>query len=256
MTLHWAELFDEVARWQDAGRTVDFWWRDDDAWHLDPALARLVGLSASAQVPLALAVIPHGVHEQVLAQDARWIRILQHGVDHTRRSGAGERKTEFPAAEAVAAALERLQQGRALIAGPVTLPVLVPPWNRLGSIDLASRLAGAGYAGLSRFGPRAAAASVPGLVQVNTHVDIIDWRGSRGFVGEEAALGAARAHLQARREGRADIDEATGWLSHHLVHDDACWRFLAQLFERTRSRGGVVWQAADGLFESGRGAAT
>jgi len=247
MTSHWARLFDEIARWQDAGRTVEFWWRDDDACHVDPALARLVGLSVSAQVPLALAVIPRGVQNQVLAQDARWVRILQHGADHTRRTGIGEKKSEFPASEPVADALLRLRQGLAQIASPVTLPVLVPPWNRIGSIDLPARLAGAGYRGLSRFGPRNAAAAT-GPVQVNTHVDIIDWRGSRGFVGEEAALCAATAHLQARREGRADPDEATGWLTHHLAHDDACWRFLAQLFEQTRSQGGVAWQAADSLF--------
>lgn len=248
MTLVWSELFDEIARWHDAGRSVDFWWRDDDACHADPALERLVGLAASAQVPLALAAIPHGVQAQVLAQDARWVRILQHGADHTRRNGAGEKKTEFAASEPLADALQRLRQGFEQIAGPVTLPVLVPPWNRIGSPDLPGRLAAAGYRGLSRFGPRAAAASIPALVQVNTHVDIIDWRGSRGFVGEEPALRAATAHLQARREGRADPAEATGWLTHHLVHDEASWRFLALLFERTRSRSPVVWQGADTLF--------
>lgn len=248
MTTVWAQLFDEIARWQDAGRIVDFWWRDDDACHADPALTQLVGLAASAQVPLALAVIPHGVQEAVLAQDARWVRILQHGVDHERRNRAGEKKTEFPASEPVTDALERLRHGRGQIAGALTLPVLVPPWNRIGSPDLPGRLADAGYRGLSRFGPRSAAALVPGLVQVNTHVDIIDWRGARGFVGEEVALRAATAHLQARREGRADRDEATGWLSHHQVHDDACWRFLAQLFERSNSRSAVVWKHADTLF--------
>jgi hypothetical protein len=248
MTPHWAALFDEMGRWKDAGRVVDFWWRDDDACHADPALARLVALSAAAQVPLALAVIPQGVQPSVLAQDARWVRILQHGADHTRRAAAGEKKSEFPVSEPVDVALDRLRTGYGQIASPVTLPVLVPPWNRIGSADLPGRLAAAGYRGLSRFGPRAGAASVPGLVQVNTHVDIIDWRGTRGFVGEEAALGAAVGHLQARREGRADADETTGWLTHHLVHDDACWCFLQRLFEFTSGEPAVAWQRADGLF--------
>ena len=92
MTSVWAELFDEIARWHDAGRTVDFWWRDDDACHADPALDRLVELSAGAQVPLALAVVAHQVEASVLAPDARWVRILQHGTDHVRRNGAGEKK--------------------------------------------------------------------------------------------------------------------------------------------------------------------
>ena len=248
MTSVWSELFDEIARWHDAGRTVDFWWRDDDACHADPALDRLVELSAGAQVPLALAVVAHQVEASVLAPDARWVRILQHGTDHVRRNGAGEKKTEFPASEPVADALQRLRLARAQIAGPVTLPVLVPPWNRIGSVALLDRLAGAGYRGLSRFGARKAGAPISGLVQVNTHVDIIDWRGSRGFVGEESALRAATAHLQARREGRADPGEPTGILSHHLVHDEASWRFLAQLFERTRSHAGVAWLDAQSVF--------
>jgi hypothetical protein len=85
-------------------------------------------------------------------------------------------------------------------------------------------------------------------VQVNTHVDVIDWRGTRGFIGEQQALGAATAHLQARREGRADANEATGWLTHHLAHDDACWAFLERLFDRTRREPAVAWQRADILF--------
>lgn len=252
MTPVWVQLFDEIARWQDAGRMVDFWWRDDDACQADPALTRLVDLSVSAQVPLALAVIPHGVQDGVLAQDARWVRVLQHGTDHVRRNAPGEKKTEFAASEPLPDALERLRRGRARIAGAVTLPVLVPPWNRIGSPALPARLADAGYRGLSRFGSRSALAQYPGLVQVNTHVDIIDWQGSRGFVGEEVALRAATAHLQARREGRADPGEATGWLSHHLVHDAACWRFLAQLFERSRRHGAVVWRHPDLLFDCSR----
>lgn len=57
----WSELSDEIALWQDSGRVVDFWWRDDDASRVDAALDRLLALSASANVPLALAVIPTGV---------------------------------------------------------------------------------------------------------------------------------------------------------------------------------------------------
>jgi hypothetical protein len=244
----WAELFDEIARWKDGGRVVDFWWRDDDACHAVPALDRLVALAAGAQVPLALAVIPQAVQAPVLAQDGRWVRILQHGADHVLRSAAPEKKTEFPASEPVQLALARLGSAAAQIAGPLTLPVLVPPWNRIGSTELTGRLAAAGYRGLSRFGPRVAASSLAGLVQVNTHVDIIDWHGARGFVGEQAALRAATAHLQARRAGRADAHEATGWLTHHLVHDEACWSFLARLFERTAGDASVVWQRADLLF--------
>jgi len=247
----WSELSDEIALWQDGGRVVDFWWRDDDACRADAALDRLVALSASANVPLALAVIPADVQPAVLAPGSALVSLLQHGVDHTSRAMAGEKKTEFPKHEAVPEALGRLRGALARIQGPCTLPVLVPPWNRLRSHELLAGLAGAGYRGLSRFGPRGDASEVPGVVQVNTHVDLIDWRGTRGFVGEVPALRAAVDHLQARRTGRADAREATGWLSHHLVHDAACWAFLEQLFERTHAMPAVVWRGADTLFPVG-----
>ncbi len=252
MTLAWMDLRDEIARWQDAGRVVDFWWRDDDACRVDPALTRLVTLASQAQVPLALAVIPQGVQSEVLTLDPRWVRLLQHGCDHTNRSGAGEKKTEFPGTEPIAQALARLHAGWLQMQGPAAIRVLVPPWNRIGSGSLPGQLAQAGYRGLSRFGARALHGALPGLVQVNTHVDIIDWHGTRGFVGEDQALHAALAHLQARRVGRADPHEATGWLTHHLVHDAACWDFLARLFTFCREDGAVVWQDADRLFAPGQ----
>lgn len=248
MTSAWSQLRDEIARWTDIGRVVDFWWRDDDACHMTAQLRQLVGLSARMQVPIALAVVPFGVQAEVLAQNPRWVRLLQHGCDHVNRAGPVEKKTEFPSAESAMDALTRLEDGWARIDGPAAVRVLVPPWNRIGAAGLPGRLAQAGYWGLSRFGPRAGAADLPGLAQVNTHVDIIDWRGTRGFVGEELALRAALAHLQARRMGEADPAEATGWLTHHLVHDAACWHFMARLFAFCREHAAVVWQPADHLF--------
>ena len=108
-----------------------------------------------------------------------------------------------------------------------------------------------GVHGFSAFGPRAARQLAPGIVEANTHVDIIDWRGGRGFCGEDAALAAAARHLAARRTGTADSSEPTGWLTHHELHDAAAWKFLSQLFERTR-RLGARWLDAETLFTSAR----
>ena len=56
---------------------------------------------------------------------------------------------------------------------------------------------------------------VRGLLQVNTHVDLIDWKGGRGFVGEAAALGAllralACAHRRRRARGRSQSPSCDG----------------------------------------------
>lgn len=248
MSTTWDSLRDELARWRDAGRVADFWWRDDDAGQPAPALERLTRLAREAQVPLALAVIPQDAARELVQAPGALVSILQHGCDHRSRAGPGEKKSEFPATEPVADALQRLAQGRARIAGAHTLAVLVPPWNRVSSPGLLLQLAHAGFRGLSRYGRRGEASMAPGLVQVNTHVDIIDWQGTRGFVGEDAALAGTVAQLRARREGPGDRSEAIGVLSHHAVHDEACWAFLDRLFESSRRFGPAQWRRADALF--------
>ena len=81
-------------------------------------------------------------------------------------------------------------------------------------------------------------------------MDLIAWRAGRGFAGEAEALAAATAHLAAKREGRADAGEATGWLSHHAIHDEAAWSFLERLFETLRAAQGVRWLGAEELFHT------
>jgi len=255
----WDAFEAELARWRDAGRAPRFWWRDDDAHRADPALSRLIALARDHAVPLALAVIPQVLQSDMPGVGDPWVSLLQHGVDHRSRALPGEKKTEFPPHEPVEDALARLREGLRRLQGGAgaqtgegpgyaVLPVLVPPWNRLAASALLPLLPGAGYGGLSTFGPRRAAHPAPGLVQVNTHVDIIDWRGSRGFAGEAAVLQQALHQLQAQREGRADAGEAVGWLTHHAVHDAECWDFLARLFEATRHCAGLRWCAAGELF--------
>jgi hypothetical protein len=129
--------------------------------------------------------------------------------------------------------------------------VLVPPWNRVSSTGLVAALPGAGFCGLSRFGPRKRIDACAGLVQVNTHVDVIDWRGSRGFVGTQAALAQTLAHLQARRLANADPMEPTGLLTHHAVHDEATWVFIETFFAQTAGHGRAVWRKAPELFLQG-----
>jgi hypothetical protein len=75
---------------------------------------------------------------------------------------------------------------------------------------------------VSAYGARASAEPVPGLRQVNTHVDIIAWQEGKRFIGETEALSKAIPYLSG--------DEPLGWLTHHAVHDAAAWNFLERLF--------------------------
>jgi len=242
----WAGLAGELRAWRDAGTAATLWWRDDDAAAPSPALSRLLSLEKACGVPLALAVVPQAAQREALGE-ARCV--IMHGCDHRNRAAAGEKKTEFPASESDAAALERLSHARerlAGLAGERFLPVLAPPWNRLRE-TLIARLPEAGIRGLSRYGARAMKRG--GVAQVNTHVDIIAWRGDRGFLGEDEALALMAQHLAARRRGSVDAAEPTGLLTHHAQHDAGAWRFLERLFHETRALG-AAWLSPEQLFTS------
>jgi peptidoglycan/xylan/chitin deacetylase (PgdA/CDA1 family) len=229
----WRDLEDELRRWADAGLSATFWWRDDDAGPPAPALDRLLALAARHEVPLGLAVVPArlepGAAERIAA--ARLATPLLHGLAHRNHASGPEKKSEFPPSRGLEAMREDLGGGLALLRaafGARALAVLVPPWNRLAAA-LIRHLPALGIAGLSRHQARDSVMAAPGVRQVNCHVDLIDWPGSRGFVGEPAALALLCDHLAARRGGRADAEEPTGLLGHHLVQDEGCWSFLDAL---------------------------
>ena len=242
--MSWDDLARELDAWAANGRTATLWWRDDDARRPGPALERLAALTAA--VPLALAVVPADA-EAGLADLPGHVSFLPHGWRHVSHAAAGRKKNEFgperPGFDRladVALGWTRLQH----LFGPRARPIFVPPWNRIDP-DFVPRLANAGLTGLSRFGPRRQREAAPGVAEVNCHVDIVDWRGSRGFVGEAAALAPLIAHLGARRSGQADSDEATGVMTHHAVHDVGCWRFLETLVAKTAGNAAARWLSAD-----------
>jgi len=220
----WANLERELARRREAGRPAEFWWRDDDAATVSPEVRRLLQLSKSSAIPLSLAVIPEAAEPALFRLLHDGVAVLQHGTDHRNRAAAGEKKTEYPAAEPLASALARVSIGLARLrelAGERFLPVLAPPWNRVRK-DLLQRLPAIGMRGVSGYGARARAEPASGLRQVNTHIDIVAWRQGRRFVGEDEALSKAIRFLSE--------DGPLGWLTHHAVQDDAAWDFLARLF--------------------------
>jgi hypothetical protein len=255
----WDGLAREIDLWAVVGSSPTLWWRDDDAVAASPALHQLQQI---ARVPVALAVIPlapdRPLDPSLAASLAKWPAavVLQHGIAHRNRAGRDEKKSEFPVETAPGEIAAGLAAGAAALAGafgPRFVPVLTPPWNRIDR-SWPEKLPGLGYCGLSRFGepPYAAPAPVAGLMEINTHVDLIDWRGSRGFAGETACLGRLIGHLSARRLGRTDRLLPTGLLTHHLVHDAATWRFLENLQDWLARRGELeLFRSAAALWSSG-----
>lgn len=245
----WQNLSAELDRWQEAGKTATFWWRDDDASAAGPDLDRLLHLKRHFDIPLHLAVIP-GLMQASLADMDRDCFILQHGLHHQNRAAEDAKKSEFPdtafSDEFVADLLAGRQQLQQTFA-PLFLPVMVPPWNRMSQTFI-QMLPKWGFRGLSRYSARDDELATPGLGQVNTHLDPVDWRGGRGYIGDEAFVGLCIDHLKARRKGAADFFEPTGLLSHHKVHDEDIWAAIFKLLDLTLSHGAARWITLPAAF--------
>lgn len=255
MTAEFAPLLKVLDRYAAKGRSATLWWRDDDAAAPSPALDRLLALTARHDVALALAVVP-AVAGEALAERLRdvspHVAVLQHGYAHQNHAAAGEKKIELGPQRPAQMVIGELATGwlrlETLFSGRV-LPVLVPPWNRLAPF-LVPVLPELGYRGVSQFGPRKRVMPVQHLRQINCHVDPIDWRGSRGFVGRQRAIAAMAAHLALRLvdpHGAAG-SEPTGLMTHHAVHDEQMWRFLDEVLMVTKSHQAARWLAAAEAF--------
>lgn len=246
----WTDLGAELDAWRAAGRIATLWWRDDDATRETPALAHLLNLSARHDVPVALAVIPRDADATLapLLAGCRQAFALQHGFAHANHAPDGARQEEYGPHRPRAAMLAELARGWLRIADlPRALPVLVAPWNRMDP-DLVAYLPEAGLHGVSTLGPRPGRDPAPGVRCVNVHVDIMDWHGSGGFIGDATALDQVLDHLRARRAGAVDADEPTGLMTHHGFHDDGCWGFIDRFLDVTRNHRAVRWLGSDVAF--------
>lgn len=242
-----ATLRAELDRWAAEGRMATFWWRDDDAVTAGPELDRL--FAAADAAPLALAVVPMQAEPalaRAIESAGREIAVLQHGYAHTNHASPGAKKAEFTAERdvnvmtaEVRAAADRLTE----IFAPWLQPIFVPPWNRCPAA-LTGRLGTLGHRAVSTYGPRPSRHAAPGLLQVNTHADPIDWRGTRRFVGLDHLAEALAAHLAGRRQGTADAAEPTGLLTHHLVHAPEDMTAIGRLVGEIAAHPATRWLAA------------
>jgi hypothetical protein len=247
----WQALGEEAARWQEAGRIAQLWWRDDDAADSGPALDRLLGLHRASGVPLALAVVPAhatpALADRLAAEPG--VDLLQHGYAHLNHASPGEKKAELGPHRPAMVVLGELGTGWLALErlfGHRALSVMVQPWNRIAPA-LVPTLPEIGFSGLSTFGPRGRVRPVRGLLQVNTHADLIDWKNGGGFAGERTVLGALVAALAHARTVTA---EPVGLLSHHLAMDGGTWDFLRSVLEKASTLPGIRIRPAHELFSA------
>lgn len=247
----WQTLEAELDTWNDAGTTATFWWRDDDATAASSELDLLATLATKNDIPVGLAVIPSLADDTLVGvlEATPQLTVLQHGLAHTNNAPENQKKAELGAHRPATDVLRDIQSGSQLLKDrfPSTLPVLVPPWNRI-SDAVVRELPAHGISGLSTFQPNGIA--VRNLTIRNTHVDIIDWRGTRGFAGTSPTLAAICDHLRQRRLQTVNTDEPTGLLTHHLVHTPDCWHFMSELFRFTTEHPVAQWLSPGEIFAS------
>ena len=240
---NWTAVFDELDLWSEAGKTAKFWWRDDDAVTTTPQLSRLLDLQDQASVPLTLAVIPAFADAKLgqIAKEAKQLSIALHGYSHTNHAPKDEKKRELGLHRDSNIVLGQLKDGSQKLTElfPGTYnSALVPPWNRIDQ-ELIANLPALGLSVLSTFQPRSTLNPVPGLTQVNCHLDPIDWHGSRSLVSLEKILAITLDLLKWQRTGTIDADEPLGLLTHHLVHDDAIWSFVDNFVKKLKNHPSV-----------------
>jgi hypothetical protein len=246
---NWDDLTRELDAWHQGGISATFWWRDDDAVRVTPALERLLALSEAARAPVALAVIPRdaddGLRDRLVRQPLA--SVLQHGWSHANHAPDG-RQEEFGPHRPLPVMLDELALGWRRIAGFArSFPVFVAPWNRMDPHVL-THLGAAGLRAVSTLGPRDMAEPRAGIRRTNVHIDIVDWQGTRGFVGLDRALDQVVTHLRQCRIGEADADEPTGLMTHHGFHDEGCWEFIGELLHCSRAHPAVRWLDAGDAF--------
>jgi hypothetical protein len=240
----WKPLIDAFARWAKAGLNPPLWLRDDDAVEPSPALDPLMALAAQYEVPIALAIIPAKTGDALAERLQREPHVtpIVHGWAHVNHAPENEKRQEFglhrPLAEVQADLVRALSKMKSLY-GRRLVPMFVPPWNRIAPA-VAQSLAENGFEACSAFGHQPLNSSI---CEINTHVDIIDFRGQRRCRDHGLLAGSLAASLTHSLDGGR---YPVGILSHHLVHDDAAFEFLKDLFSISQ---GCHWLSPKELIE-------
>lgn len=248
----WSGLISELDRWQAQNLRVRLWWRDDDATEANRQLRAVTRFAATHEVVVALAVIP----KPLTLQKARGLLSLEHaqhlvhGFAHINHEGPNRSKREFGHSRSVddlssdlSLGLQKCQE----LLGPSLLPVFVPPWNRIAPKAIQA-LPKAGYCGLSTWKLRRARHPVPGLLQVNTHVDLIDWRRDAQIKPLGLVQRLLIEKLKRRRLLGLNCEEPLGILTHHVHWCDALETLMAQVMRTTRRHRAVNWLTPRKVF--------
>jgi hypothetical protein len=244
----WPKLQRELDLWAESGKQASFWWRDDDAISETPQLQLLDSLSQTFDIPVSIAVIPASLEASLpkFLQQRDHFSVLQHGYRHSSYAAKGVKKIELGGERPLDIIATELCDGFERLSNAIPdqfIPVIVPPWNRIEP-RVYNELTDIGFTGISVAGARKVSYPVTGLLQINTHLDPINWRHGRDFIGSQIAIELLQQHLYLRRTTDRCGDEPTGLLTHHLVHTEAIWNFCQSLFKHLNQHPAAHWVSA------------
>ena len=249
----WADIRIELDRWAARDRAALFWWRDDDATDANVKLKAMLALAENFAMPIALSAIPAKATPRLAALAAKSanIEVLVHGLRHENHAARDRTKRELGGEASLDSVLLDAATGLRLARarfGSNCLPVLVPPWNRITARAI-PHLPKLGFRGLSTWKPRAAKFPVPGLVQVNAHLDLIDWRRGKVLKSDRAIAALLLRKLRWRRAKAARSQEPLGLLTHHAYWTAATERLLTGLLATLSAHKAVRFLKASEAFE-------
>ena len=229
-------LATHLDRRAEDGRALELWWRDDDLETPTDALALCLEALADAGIDAAFAAIPTGLTPAAVeALSGTGAVLFVHGWAHTNHAPAGEKKAEFGATRPRADRLSEIERGWARlkeIGGDRALACFVPPWNRIAE-DLLPALDATGIAALSAFASPKRPALPASVPRLDTHIDLIDWRGTGKPIPAETLASEIIHH-----DG---VDGPVGILSHHRVTDRGAWKAWQPILRLLSDHPSVRW---------------
>ena len=220
-------LESEINRLETENKRVEIWWRDDDLESPSHSLENMISVSDDINLAPLLAVIPARASNQLVKLLNQCnLNIAMHGLHHYDYEPSTRKKAEFGSFRPIEVQWRDLKTGTRQLEqlfGDLFLKCFVPPWNRINN-KLTKSLPSFGISSLSTFASSSKATPVPGLLQINTHVDVIDWKEKKRFIGAELLADKIAAELQNRRTKTIGAAEPIGLLTHHLIMSTDDWK--------------------------------
>ncbi|WP_189434894.1 polysaccharide deacetylase family protein [Pseudovibrio japonicus] len=245
------QLISHLNWFHERGRQVRFWWRDDDAVAPTPALETLLNLSEEFGIPLSLSVIPKYAEEELARRlkSTSAVHVLHHGWQHKNYQDKSreEKSSEFGWRRSAQDLTRELVEGKQTLQelfGSRFVPLFVPPWNRIAppAVHLLQQQGGYGLSAFTWMNHFR-------MPHVQSHVDIIEWRKDKHFIGWDCARKRLDLELCRRRTNSTD---PIGLLSHHLDHGNGCSNFLEVFFKLTSDHPAVRWLSSKELLNEAR----